>query len=52
MSKKKKKEKHTIDLGGQELIRDDKSNTFVRKIDGSRWRLADYGNAKNYSQIK
>jgi len=47
LSKKKKKEKHTIDLGGQELIRDDKSNIFVRKIDGSRWRLADYGNDRH-----
>ena len=47
MVKKKKKDKHTIDLGGQELIRDDKSNTFVRKIDGSRWRLADYGNDRH-----
>ena len=46
-SKKKKKDKHTIDLGGQELIRDDKSNTFVRKIDGSRWRLSDYGNDRH-----
>lgn len=46
-SKKKKKDKHTIDLGGQELIRDDKSNTFVRKIDGSRWRLTDYGNDRH-----
>ena len=47
MVKKKKKNKHTIDLGGQELIRDDKSNTFVRKIDGSRWRLTDYGNERH-----
>ena len=47
MVKKKKKDKHTIDLGGQELIRDDKSNTFIRKIDGSRWRLADYGNDRH-----
>ena len=43
MTKKNKKDKHTIDLGGQELIRDDKSNTFVRKVDGSRLRLVAYG---------
>jgi len=42
-SKKKKKDKHTIDLGGQELIRDDKSNTFIRKVDGTRLRLVAYG---------
>ena len=47
MVKKKKKDNHTIDLGGQELIRDDKSNTFVRTIDGSRWRLADYGKERH-----
>lgn len=47
MTKKKKKDKNPIDLGGQELIRDDKSNTFIRKIDGSRWRLADYGNDRH-----
>lgn len=43
MVKKKKKDKHTIDLGGQELIRDDKTNTFIRKVDGSRLRLVSYG---------
>tara|TARA_R110000824_G_scaffold304664_6_gene492491 strand:+ start:582 stop:1085 length:504 start_codon:yes stop_codon:yes gene_type:complete len=53
--KKKKKDKHTIDLGGQELIRDDKSNSFIRKNDGSRFRFADYGNdrhlEKEYNSI-
>ena len=55
MVKKKKKDKHTIDLGGQELIRDDKSNSFIRKNDGSRFRFADYGNdrhlEKEYNSI-
>jgi len=43
MVKRKKKNKHTIDLGAQALIRDDKSNTFVRKVDGERLRLVAYG---------
>ena len=43
MTKKNKKDKHTIDLGGQELIRDDKLNNFIRKVDGSRFKFADYG---------
>lgn len=43
MNKKKKKNKHTIDLGAQALIRDDKSNTFIRKVDGERLRLVAYG---------
>jgi len=43
MNKKKKKNKNTIDLGGQELIRDDKTNTFIRKVDRARLRLVAYG---------
>ena len=43
MVKRKKKNNFTVDLGAQTLIRDDKSNTFVRKVDGERLRLVAYG---------
>ena len=43
MVKKKKKDKHTIDLGGQELIRDDKNSLLIRKVDGTKFRFAFYG---------
>jgi len=47
MSKKKKKDKNPIDLGGQELIRDDKSNSFIRKVDGSRFKFSNYGSDRH-----
>mgnify|MGYP003655914667 FL=1 len=43
MVKKKKKDKHTIDLGGQELARDDKNSLLIRKVDGTKFRFAFYG---------
>ena len=43
MVKKKKKDKPTIDLGGQELARDDKNSLLIRKVDGTKFRFAFYG---------
>ena len=42
-SKKKKKDKFTIDLGAQELIKNDKNATLTRKVDGAVFRFAFYG---------
>ena len=43
MNKKKKKNKNVLDFGAQKLIKNEKDNTLVRKVDGSIFRLADYG---------
>jgi hypothetical protein len=43
LTKKKKKDKHSLDIGGQELVRDDKNSLLIRKVDGTKFRFAFYG---------
>ena len=45
--KKNKKNKFSIDLGSQELIRNEEDNTLVRKVDGTAFRFAFYGNERH-----
>tara|TARA_R110002153_G_scaffold87155_5_gene215834 strand:- start:405 stop:905 length:501 start_codon:yes stop_codon:yes gene_type:complete len=49
--KKKKKDKHTIDIGAQTLIRDDKNLTLTRKVDGEVFRFAFYGNDRHLEKV-
>ena len=53
--KNKKKDKHTIDVGAQTLIKDEKTNKLIRKVDGARFRFAFYGQdrhlEKEYNSI-
>ncbi|ANS04615.1 hypothetical protein [uncultured Mediterranean phage] len=51
MKKKKKKDKHSIDIGAQTLIRDDKNSTLVRKIDGEVFRFAFYGQDRHLEKV-
>jgi hypothetical protein len=54
MSKKNKKKnknnRDTIDLGSQELIRNE-DNTLTRKVDGEKFRLAFYGNERHLEKL-
>ena len=43
VKKNKKKDKNLLDFGAQRLVRDEKENTLVRKVDGAVFRLAFYG---------
>ena len=50
-NKKKNSLPNTIDLGGQELVRDDKNRTLVRKVDGEKFRLAFYGTDRHLEKL-
>ena len=53
MVKRKKKNKNnrdTIDLGSQELIRNE-DNTLTRKVDGEKFRLAFYGEDRHLEKV-
>ena len=51
MVKKKKIEKHSIDIGAQKLIRDDKNKTLIREVDGEIFRFAFYGNDRHLEKV-
>ena len=53
MVKRKKKNKNnrdTIDLGSQELIRNE-DNTLTRKVDGEKFRFAFYGEDRHLEKV-
>jgi hypothetical protein len=50
-NKKKNSLPNTIDLGGQELVLDDKNRTLVRKVDGEKFRLAFYGTDRHLEKL-
>ena len=50
MSKKRKKNKKSIDLGSQDLIRNE-DNTLTRKVDGEVFRFAFYGEDRHLEKI-
>tara|TARA_R100001440_G_scaffold52884_1_gene72587 strand:+ start:852 stop:1364 length:513 start_codon:yes stop_codon:yes gene_type:complete len=48
--KRKKKNKNTLDLGSQELIRNE-DNTLTRKVDGEVFRFAFYGEDRHLEKV-
>ena len=50
MVKRKKKNKESISLGSQELIRNE-DNTLTRKVDGEKFRFAFYGEDRHLEKV-